>query len=199
MALRATVLLVLTAALALPPAVGSAAPKRHPCDWPGTIKKNRFVHVYNADGYFMACSYTSEESVELGFASSSSSGFYDAFDFTLAGRFVAYTLYECPGMDGGCEVKELRLIDTDPFKLKMRHPFGNESAKTITVKPNGSIAYLLVSGNEQSPSAQLHRRDRRGRAMIASGSGADAPRDLRLKGSTLHWRQGKREFTKTLR
>ena len=186
-----------TAGVAMP-----ATEATHPCDRPGaTVVKNRFVRVYHDEDLF-ACSYESRRTVSVGFVASSSSGFFDSFGFELAGRFVAYNRVECIGSSGAACVDELRVVDMGRLKQTMRHRFAEDDrSRRVVLKANGSVAYLVTKTDpygHPTGFAALHRRDRRGRWTLAAGTGDAAPRDLRLVGSTLHWREGERERTKTL-
>jgi hypothetical protein len=181
---------------------GDAAAAVHPCDRLGdTVVKNRYVRVFHDEDLF-ACSYESRRTMDVGYVYSSSAGFFDSYGFMLAGRFVAYHRIECTG-GPPCETDELRIVDMRRFKQIMRHPFDeDEGSRGVVLKPNGSAAWLVAKvdsfGNSTGP-VTLHRRDRRGRAVLASGTGDAAPRDLRLAGSTIRWFEGERERSKSLR
>jgi hypothetical protein len=178
-----------------------AAAASHPCRPPGskTIVENRWVRVYLDEDYY-ACSFESRKTRRLAFVSSSSSGFSDADTFTLAGRFVAYRLHDCAGGGAPC-FEALSVIDMGRLNWTMGHGLrSNEDLGTIVLKENGSIAYTYSRVVDPGTREEiLRRRDRRGRALLANGIGDRAPRDLRLIGSTLYWREGERERTKTLR
>jgi hypothetical protein len=76
-----------------------------------------------------------------------------------------------------------------------------QSVDAIVVKPDGAVAW--ISGvqsvfSRASRVLEVHRVDTRGQAMLDSGRGIYG-RSLRLRGSTLTWRDGSVMRTSTLR
>lgn len=193
---------ILAATLVAAPAAAPAATRSCGPAEARTVAANRWVRVYLDEDYH-ACSVESRKSMLLAHVASSSSGFLDADQFTLAGRHVAYLIIDCPGLGGGPCGESLNVVDMGRLRFTMGHGFRqNEDLGSIVLKANGSIAFTylrVVDPATRRTEVILRRRDRRGRAVLASGFDDQAPRDLRLVGSTLHWLQGGAERTKTLR
>lgn len=71
---------------------------------------------------------------------------------------------------------------------------------SIVVKSDGSVAWIseVTSVVSHRPYLEVHRLDSRGEAILDTGSGITT-RSLRLRGSTLTWRDGSRTRTASLR
>jgi hypothetical protein len=120
---------------------------------------------------------------------------------TVAGELAAYGLEQCGVDTGSTNVVVRRLTDgaslrSLPATTKPLGPESYQSVSSLVLKGDGAVAWIGVGHSivRRGSSAEVHRADRRGQALLDSGTAID-PRSLRLHGSTLSWRHA--DFTRS--
>jgi hypothetical protein len=169
-----------------------------------TQLSNRWVRVYyvSLKEDFYACSYETGRVSHLGSNGSSSSGYFEMGPVVLAGRFVAWsTIENCA--NPGCSLAEhLVVLNARSGRGRLRHrPARNEVLGSFVQRASGATGWLYGRRDEATGTGEvvLRRHDARGEAVVARGSGDQAPRWLTLTGATMSWLEGDRLRTKTLR
>jgi hypothetical protein len=126
----------------------------------------------------------------------------------LAGPIVAFESFVLPSFgrpEWKVVVRDLRTGRTlrdEPTGTSARSgPDPEQTAgightTTIVVKDNGSVAWVVSTGQENG-GYQVHAVDTTGSRLLASGLDIN-PSSLALAGSTLYWAQGGRAFSTTL-
>jgi hypothetical protein len=158
---------------------------------------------------FWGCVYGKRRSFLLGLAARecSASGCTALERVTLTRTVVAYETYWSAGREDAVIKWHVVVLDLRSGRVLHRVPTGVTSppdsrfvgdvpTRAIVVKGDGSVAWILNTGQHESE-YQVHALDKTGERVLATGSDI-APGSLALAGSTLYWTQGAKPFSTAL-
>jgi hypothetical protein len=159
-----------------------------------TLAADTRARVYESANNVYGCAIGGTRSYLLG-ASARSIREGRAGPIALAGVAVAYgyTVYGVDTLSTEVVVRSLRTgreLHRAPATTRPVGPEFFQAVAAIVVKPDGAVAWIGEAGSVISGRArqvEVDRADHRGVAMIDSGGGIDN-RSLRLRGSTVTWR-----------
>lgn len=167
-----------------------------------TLASSHLARVYALHGAVFGCSAHGSTSYRLGRRDRCILATRIA-PVTVAGELVAYGAERC-GVDTGSTLVVVRRL-TDGKQLlsaPATSPPGVESYQSVdslVLKRDGAVAWIAVGRSIVGTRrvVEVRKSDKRGQAVLDS-SGALAPYSLRLRGSTLRWRDGKQTRSATL-
>lgn len=169
-----------------------------------TLAANPVARVYVARGVAYGCALRTGKSYRFGGRAACLVA-PRVDPVVLAGSFAAYGLTTC-GTDTAHSqvlVRNLaggKLWVSDYAISGGVPPESFEGVKRIVIKDDGAVAWLAGVGSIGLTRDQFEvvRVDRRGEALLDSGTRISSP-SLRLRGSTVTWRDGGRTRSATLR
>ena len=163
-----------------------------------TLAVDRAARAYQSGSGVYGCSAAARRSYLLG-ASARSIREGRAGPIALAGSDVAYgyTRFGIDTVSAQVVVRDLasgKQLHSEPATSRPLGPEFFQSVATVVVKPDGAVAWIgdggsIIAGRTRD--IEVDRAEARGFALLESGAGIDA-RSLRLRGSTLTWRDGAR-------
>jgi hypothetical protein len=169
-----------------------------------TLALTARARVYASGGDVFGCARGTHRSYRLG-GSGSSVREGRVGPVALAGLDASYGLAHFGVDAGSSQVLVRRLSDgrrlrSLPAVTRPQRPESYSAVDSVVVKADGSVAWIATARSilGGSPDIEVHRADRRGRALLDAGPRIDAG-SLRLRGSWLRWRDGGVTRSATLR
>jgi hypothetical protein len=155
------------------------------------------------------CTYIGRRPYRLGVAAGeipcSSQGCGGIEHETLAGPFTAYES-SFSGIESGTflvivrDLRNGRVLHQAPTGV----PFppdplvtGNGPISSISLKADGSVAWITVDSVGEATHYEVHALDKTGNRLLATGTDID-PHSLALAGSTLYWTQSDKPYSTPL-
>lgn len=168
-----------------------------------TLAASRLARVYVSAGSVYGCAYASRRSYRLG-AASGAIREARVGPVAVAGHDAAYALSSF-GIDTGSSNVVVRDLASgrvlhDVEAIHRLLPEAYQAVDAIVVKPDGAVAWISEINSVIRRGAGglgVLRIDARGQRVLDTGP-AIHPKSLRLRGSTLTWRDGARTRSATL-
>ena len=167
-----------------------------------TLAASHQARVYGSGAVVYGCAKSGRSSIRLG-ERGSCIGAARIVPITVTDSLAAYGSETC-GIDTGSTLVVVRRL-TDGQQLHSSPaaaPVGPESYETVTslvLKGDGAVAWIatVMSIGNHRAAVEVWRSDRHGTTRLDSRADT-RPRSLRLRGSTLRWRDGTQTHTAVL-
>jgi hypothetical protein len=176
------------------------------------LADNQAILYRNITGFessfVYGCAFVRGRSFELGRYAADPCGpgiCVDIEQEVLAGPLAAYGYFSVKGEKQTylIIVRDLRndhVLHQVPTGLSFPpdpHVTGNGPASSISLKSNGSVAWITADSVGETTHYEVHALDKTGNRLLATGTDID-PHSLALAGSTLYWTQAGRPYSTSL-